>query len=163
MNVKVLMLYQDDPKKCTAARLVKFDMAYKVKSIGSKDLVLDPFSDLVLTNQDRTRARSIVGIDCSWNLNERSFPRRFGKLCRRLPTLLAGNPTNYAKHNKLSTVEALAAALFILGFDNQAFGLLDKFKWGHTFYELNRYLLQDYSKAESSSDIEFISNNYLKT
>ena len=162
MKIKILMLYQDDPRKCTAEKLIKFDMARKIKNIGNGDLVLDPFADTILTNRDRLKSRSIVGIDCSWNLNEHSFPRRFGKLSRKLPHLLAGNPINYAKRDKLSTVEALSAALFILGFNDQAFSLLDKFKWGHTFYELNRYLLKDYSKAETSSDIESISDDYLQ-
>ncbi len=161
MNLKVVMLQQDDPKRCTAAKLLKFDMVHKTRNIGSRDLVLDPFADIMLTRQDRTKTRSIVAIDCSWNLNSRSLPGHFGKLCRKLPPLLAGNPTNYAKINKLSTVEALSAALFLLGFDEQAFGLLDKFKWGHTFYELNQYLLRDYSVAETSSDIMAICDKYL--
>ena len=53
---------------------------------------------------------------------------------------------NYSKLNKLTTVEALSASLFILGFNEQALELLDKFKWGHTFYSLNQNLLNDYSK-----------------
>ena len=39
------MFYQDDPKKCTAAKMVKFGLAKSIKKIGSKGLVLDPFSE----------------------------------------------------------------------------------------------------------------------
>ena len=63
--------------------------------------------------------------------------------------MLAGNPVNYSKLNKLTTVEALAAAVYILGDTDMATTLLDKFKWGHTFFALNKNILEDYSKAES--------------
>jgi len=38
--------------------------------------------------------------------------------------------------------------------------LLNKFKWGHTFYELNQNLLNDYSKAENEDEIQTILNDY---
>ena len=43
----------------------------------------------------------------------------------------------------------MSASLFILGFKEQSLELLDKFKWGHTFYELNHNLLDEYSKLEN--------------
>ena len=46
------MFYQDDPKKCTAAKMVKFGLAKNIKKIGSKGLVLDPFSDKTLLPKD---------------------------------------------------------------------------------------------------------------
>jgi pre-rRNA-processing protein TSR3 len=67
---------------------------------------------------------------------------------------------NYSKLNKLTTAEALAASLFILGFKEQSLELLDKFKWGHTFYELNQNLLKEYSKLENESQIELILKDY---
>jgi pre-rRNA-processing protein TSR3 len=67
--------------------------------------------------------------------------------------LLAGNPTNYAKATKLSTVEALAAALFIAGFRDEAQKILSIFIWGHTFFELNAELLEAYSAAKDSSEV----------
>ena len=48
------MFYQDDPKKCTAAKMVKFGLAKNIKKIGSKGLVLDPFSDKTLLPKDRS-------------------------------------------------------------------------------------------------------------
>jgi pre-rRNA-processing protein TSR3 len=67
--------------------------------------------------------------------------------------LFAGNPTNYSKATKLSTVEALAGALYIAGFNDEATKLLSIFVWGHTFLELNANLLENYSLAKDSADI----------
>jgi pre-rRNA-processing protein TSR3 len=41
-----------------------------------------------------------------------------------------------------------------------ALELLDKFKWGHTFYELNQELLNDYSKLESEDEINPLLQEY---
>ena len=46
------MFYQDDPRKCTAAKIVKFGLASKTKKINSKGLVLDPFSEKTLLPKD---------------------------------------------------------------------------------------------------------------
>ena len=128
------MFYQDDPKKCTAAKMVKFGLAKNIKKIGSKGLVLDPFAEKTLLPKDRSLVSAIVGIDCSWNLADHAFSQKFNGIKRKLPPLLAGNPVNYSK--------------------------LNKFKWGHTFYELNQNLLNDYSKAESEEQIQTILVDY---
>ena len=100
-----------------------------------------------------------MGIDCSWNLAVKTLSeKKFTGIQRKLPPLLAGNPVNYSKLGKLTTVEALSAALFILGSKQQGLELLDKFKWGHTFYDLNKNLLDEYSKVEGESQIEPISS-----
>ncbi|MBC8251845.1 MAG: DUF367 family protein [Nitrosopumilus sp.] len=160
MKLQVLMFYQDDPKKCTAAKMVKFGLAHNIRKIGNKGLVLDPFSDKTLLPKDRSKINSIVGIDCSWNLADQAFSKKFNGIKRKLPPLLAGNPVNYSKLNKLTTVEALSAALFILGFKEQGMELLDKFKWGHTFYELNQNLLNEYLKLENEDQINLILKDF---
>ncbi len=160
MRLQVLMLYQDDPKKCTAAKMIRFGLAQSVKKIGNKGMVLDPFSERFLLPRDKNSISSIVGVDCSWNLAEQAFSKRFNGIRRKLPPLLAGNPVNYSKLNKLTTIEAVSASLFILGFAQQGMDLLDKFKWGHTFYELNQNLLHDYTNAKKEGDIESILNDY---
>jgi len=160
MKLQVLMFYQDDPKKCTAAKMIKFGLAQNIKKIGSRGLVLDPFSEKTLLPKDKSLIHSIIGIDCSWNLADQAFSKNFAGIKRKLPPLLAGNPVNYSKLNKLTTVEALAASLFIIGSKKQAMGLLDKFKWGHTFYELNQNLLDEYSKLENKYQIELILKDY---
>jgi len=154
------MFYQDDPKKCTAAKMVKFGIAKNIKKIGNRGIVLDPFSEKTLLPKDKSLANTLIGIDCSWSLAERAFSKKFNGIKRKLPPLLAGNPVNYAKFNKLTTAEALSASLFILGFKDEALEILDKFKWGHTFYELNQNLLDEYSKLESEDQIDVILKEY---
>ena len=160
MKLQVLMFYQDDPKKCTAAKMVKFGLAKSIKKIGSKGLVLDPFSDKTLLPKDRSLISAIVGIDCSWNLADHAFSQKFNGIKRKLPPLLAGNPVNYSKLNKLTTAEALSGSLYILGFKEQSLELLNKFKWGHTFYELNQNLLNDYSQSTTEEEIKTIVSDY---
>jgi len=160
MQVNVLLLKQDDPKKCTAAKLVKYKLAKNIKKISKNTLVLDPFSSKTLLRNDRKRVKSITAIDCSWNLADQTFTKQYPGLRRKLPPLFAGNPVNYSKIGKLSSVEAIAGAAFILGLNDLAHELLDKFKWGHTFYELNKDLLDDYSKIESEEEIPQLLKEY---
>jgi pre-rRNA-processing protein TSR3 len=160
MQIQVLMFKQDDPKKCTAAKLVKFGIAKSVRNTSSKTLILDPFADEVILRNDRLVVDSITGIDCSWELAQKIFVRKFFGMHRKLPPLFAGNPVNYSKLNKLTTVEAMAGALFIMEFDDLAHKMLNKFKWGHTFYDLNKNLLEDYSKADSEDAIRSILKDY---
>jgi pre-rRNA-processing protein TSR3 len=150
------MLKQDDPKKCTAAKLVKFGLANNVHKTSNKTLVLDPFAEKTLLNKDKKLIRSVTGIDCSWSLADKTFVKKFTGIRRKLPPLFAGNPVNYSKLNKLTTVEAISAALYILGHQDMSLKMLDKFKWGHTFYELNKALLGEYSKLESENKINSI-------
>lgn len=160
MYVQVLMLKQDDPKKCTAAKLVKFGLARPIGRIQGSTIVLDPFAKTTLLRKDARIANSVTGIDCSWNLADSTFAKRFGGIPRKLPPLLAGNPVNYAKIGKLTTVEAIAGALFILGHGDLARSLLDKFNWGHTFFELNENLLNDYAHLELEEQIEPLLREY---
>jgi len=160
MRVNVLMYNQDDPKKCTAAKLVRFNLAKKVTNISKNTLTLDPFADHTLLNSDKNNIKSITGIDCSWNLADQTFIKKFGGVSRKLPYLLAGNSVNFSKLGKLTTVEAISASLYLLGFENQSTDLLSKFKWGHTFLDLNRNLLNDYQRATSEKQIEEIAKEY---
>lgn len=153
MKIQVLMLKQDDPKKCSAAKLVKFGLAKNVKKTSAKTLVLDPFAKKSIMPSDKKLSNSITAIDCSWNLADKAFATKFSGIHRKLPPLFAGNPVNYSKLNKLTTVEAIAATVFILGNKDLSLELLDKFKWGHTFFELNQNLLEDYSKLKSEDEI----------
>ena len=154
------MFRQDDPKKCSAAKIVKFKLATSVRTTKPNTLLLDPFAEKTLLRSDASLVNSITGIDCSWELAGKTFTKKFSGIARKLPPLLAGNPVNYSKLNKLTTVEAIAGAVFIMGFESLAHELLDKFKWGHTFYVLNRDLLEDYSKANSEEEISSIVKEY---
>ena len=162
MQAKVLMYKQDDPAKCTAAKLVRFGLAESIRFVGADTILLDPFSKIVLTSGDRVNCKSICAIDCSWEkaqvLLAKSKFKQHSR--RRLPALLAGNPVNYSKISKLTSVEALAASFFILGWRSMSENLLAKFKWGHTFLELNLEILDDYSKAPSDNDVRELERKY---
>ena len=160
MQVNVLLLKQDDPKKCTAAKLVKFGLAKTVKKTSDRTLVLDHFAKKTLIPNDKALVDFVTAIDCSWNHAYQSFSKKFSGIHRKLPPLLAGNPVNYSKFDKLTTVEAIAGALFILGHKNLGLELLRKFKWGHTFFELNHNLLNDYSKIDSEEQVSEILKEY---
>lgn len=140
--------------------MVKFKIATDVRKTTARNLVLDPFSKDFLLPKDNLLVKSIVGIDCSWNLADKAFSKTFSGIKRKLPPLLAGNPVNYSKLHKLTTAEAISASLFILGFKDDALNLLNKFKWGHTFYELNQNLLEEYSKLKSEEDLFAVLKEY---
>ena len=74
--------------------------------------------------------------------------------------MLAANPTNYARLGKLSSAEALTGALYILGEKELAAKMMDKFKWGHTFLELNANLLEDYADAETTEQVTKLEKEY---
>ncbi len=171
MRIEVLMRYQDDPKKCTAARLLKAGFARQIKKTTSNHkIILNPYSDKILFPSDRRVANTIVGIDCSWKLADGEFgtihnnikntPKHNQKTSRRLPPLLAGNAVNYAKVGMLTTAEAIAASLFIMGYDEQGHNILERFKWGHTFYDLNCNILSDYAKMSDGDDVMRIATDY---
>lgn len=158
--VKVFIFYmkQDDPKKCTSAKLFRFRLArpiFRLSNIPTRAIVLNPIAEQILTRKDRMiiEEKGLVAIDCSWEKADQVFERRLPGVNRRLPLLLAGNPTNYATLSKLSSLEALAAALYITGFKAQALRFLSIFKWGSTFSSLNEQPLDEYSKAEDHGKI----------
>ena len=162
LRVYVLLLKQDDPHKCTAAKLVKFGFAkalFNVRQIPKGSLVLNPMATRLVLPKDRN-LRSVVAIDCSWEKAQGEFRRGLPGLAKRLPTLLAANPTNYAKKHKLSSVEALSAASFIMGYKGIAEKLLSLFKWGDTFLTLNKELLEAYSSAASEEELSVIESQF---
>ena len=163
MKTLVFMLRQDDPSKCTAAKLVKFRLAQSIKYIDKNTLILNPFAEILLSKQDTKISNSVCAIDCSWKRADDIL--RHGRILlhgigRRLPMLLAANPINYSKVGVLSTAEALAGSLYILGYIQLAIELMNKFKWGHTFLELNSDLLKDYAKVENSRQVAELEKEY---
>ena len=132
----------------------------KITSLRSTTTLLHPFSEKTLLNNEKTTFHSITAVDCSWNKADEMFAKKYSGIPRKLPPLLAGNPVNYSKLNKLTTVEALASAAFILGNEELCSNLLAKFNWGHTFLELNENLLKDYQNAQSEDDVNSIIIEY---
>jgi pre-rRNA-processing protein TSR3 len=123
--------------------------------LPKRAVVLNPFSEVAFSpaDKDRIERYGLVGLDCSWEQAEKVLLKHVRGTSRCLPVLIAGNPVNFGKATKLSTVEALAAALYIVGFEEQASQLLSIFKWGHTFLELNYERLESYKNARDSSEI----------
>jgi pre-rRNA-processing protein TSR3 len=109
-------------------------------------------SSKTLSREDRelVQREGLVALDCSWNLSEDIFDRNIPGNNRRLPLLLAGNPTNYGIASRLSTAEALAAALMLTGFQQAAVHILSLFRWGETFLSLNHDPLESYAAASAS-------------
>ncbi len=157
---------QCDPKKCTASKLEKHGLlkSLKVNQIPRGGIVLDPFSNRAISREDQPPIldKGLVGIDCSWKKIEtmdRAFRSR--GIGRSLPYLVAANPVNYGIPTKLSSVEALAAALYITGFAKHAETILSIFKWGPHFLELNAEPLEEYAQAKTSKEIIEIQAAYL--
>lgn len=135
-----------DPKKCTALKLKKFGLLNIKKRITGKlkkAILLNPFGQKEISYSDRNliKKNGLIVIDCSWNklLKFREIHHKFS---RRLPSLIAANPVNYGKWEKLSSVEALAAALFLTGFKKEAKIITSKFHWGAQFWEINKEFLK---------------------
>jgi pre-rRNA-processing protein TSR3 len=163
LNVFVIDYGQDDPAKCTAKKMVQMGLATEVTKkfhASNTTIVLNPFAGTLLTPEDAGSAKSILALDCSWNLAQEVFFRKMGGKHRRLPGLLAGNPTNYSRLGILSSVEAVAATLFILGYEEDAREFLNIYKWGPTFETLNHEPLQEYSKATSELEVEEIERSF---
>lgn len=158
-RVYVLLMKQDDPRKCTAAKLARFRLAtpfYRTRQIPRGAIVLNPYSPKVIMPRDRKLAlvNGLVAVDCSWEKVDSAFAIHMPGDGRRLPTLLAANPVNYAKPHKLSSLEALAAALQVMGFQERAAQLLSIFKWGATFVTLNSAPLDAYASAMTEEEME---------
>lgn len=159
--------HQCDPKRCTAKKLARFGLVRlcnTIKKLPSGAILLDPTAERAFSPADWGKAqKGLVVLDCSWEEVERVFPllREKRMVRRALPFLLAANPVNYGKPFKLSSVEAFAAALYILGRKGRAEQILGKFSWGLGFLEFNRAPLEEYSKAISSAEVIEIQEGYM--
>ena len=133
----------------------------KTRFLPKRAVVLNPFSSTAFSPADRDRIEDfgLVALDCSWEHAEKVLLKHAKGTSRCLPILLAGNPVNFGKATKLATVEALAAALYIAGFKQEAEELLSIFVWGHTFLQLNYSALESYSTAEDSTEVVRIQND----
>lgn len=168
VRIAVYNARQCDPKKCTALKLEHHGLVRgvtQVRFLPKRAVVLNPFSEIAFSPADRDRIENfgLAALDCSWEKAERFLSTHVRGTSRCLPVLIAGNPVNFGKPTKLSTLEALVAALFIVGFREQASELLAMYKWGHTFLELNREMLETYAGAKDSADVvelqkQFIAN-----
>ncbi|MFX0209610.1 MAG: DUF367 family protein [Candidatus Hodarchaeota archaeon] len=165
---------QCDPKKCTGIKTWQKFRQNRLPSINGMrfvkrlsqiphfSLILNPLSEDILSYKDHKIfvQSGLTILDCSWNQAKEIFTKQFPNL-RRLPFLIAANPTNYGKPTKLTSVEALVAAFFILRDKNTAKELMSIFKWGNQFLTLNSNLLQDYARCSNMEELRRKELEYL--
>lgn len=149
-------MHQDDPRKSTMKKLERFGLAKSVPLVRlnrAVTLAHDSEKSLLPIFGKDISLHGIGVLEGSWNRSETLSAIRM-KRGLKLPTLLAANPVNYGKRFRLSSVEAVAAALFITGFQDFGIELLGKFTWGHVFYDLNREPLLEYSRCTSEEELK---------
>ena len=160
MELHVRYEGDDDPEKCTARRLARFDRVELHRSDRStpRGVVLNPHAERALSPADD--AGRLIALDCSWETaNEARFS--IAGAHRALPFLVAANPVNYGRPFQLTTAEALAAGLTILGEREGAERVLSTFNWGGTFLELNAEPLRRYAACADSSEVVAVQEEYL--
>jgi pre-rRNA-processing protein TSR3 len=152
-----LYAYRDnscDPRKCTVKKLERFGFLKiftVISQIPRNTLLLDPTAEQALSPADKN-VRSITVLDCSWEVLDTGKVRSW-RIRRALPFLVAANPVNFGKPCMLSSIEALAAALFITGDRERASAILSKVSWGLRFLEVNREPLDLYANASDSTEV----------
>jgi pre-rRNA-processing protein TSR3 len=163
----VYELKQDDPKKCTSRKLVRLGHAIPLSRpshVPRRAVVLNPLTQSVLTPRDRVTAErgGVAVIDCSWTKVTEAFASRQRGVNRRLPYLVAANPVHHGRLFELSSLEAFAAALTILGHGDQAKQIVRIYKWGPVFLALNQEPLAEYARAKSEDEVKAIENAYFR-
>jgi pre-rRNA-processing protein TSR3 len=145
--------------------MIKFGLAKSVNisSIPKGSVILSPFAEQALSPADRVHAvKALVVMDLTWtNIDE--FPRPKGMTERALPYLIASNPVNWGRPMELNSAEAVLASLIILGEDQQARELAERFNWGPEFIRINGEMLSEYANAADSTDVIRIQNEYLES
>lgn len=166
MDLHVRYEGDDDPDKCTARKLARFDLAELHRSDRATPygVVLNPHAERALSpadaDGDAETPSVLVALDCSW---ESAGEARFSLPGdhRALPYLVAANPVNFGRPMRLTTVEALAAALCIFGETAHAAKILGTFTWGETFLELNEEPLRRYAECADSGEVVAVQQEYL--
>jgi pre-rRNA-processing protein TSR3 len=151
---------------CTGMRLSKYGLMKDLK-INSRyqGILLTPTGKKIVSKEDYNiiKEKGICVIDCSWaKFNELHL--NLNKIeTRLLPHMVAVNPVNYGKAYKLSCVEAVSATLFLAGLYKEAEFLLDNFKWGRSFLEVNDEVLSLYKECNNDKDLKKVETDYLNT
>jgi pre-rRNA-processing protein TSR3 len=160
-----LYAYRDnscDPRKCTVKKLERAGFVKiftRLSQVPHNTLLLDPTAEQALSPADRF-VKSLTVLDCSWVVLDTGQVSSW-RIRRALPFLVAANPVNFGKPCTLSSVEALAAALFIMGEKDRAEQILAKLSWGIRFLEVNREPLELYAEAKDSTEIVKIQSLFI--
>ncbi|MFW9853906.1 MAG: DUF367 family protein [Candidatus Thorarchaeota archaeon] len=172
-SITIFHANQCDPKKCTGTKLWHFYRQGRFQNIKTLNLVrrfphiprfsiiLNPMAPNFLTSQDVDifERSGLTVLDCSWKQAEEIFEKHYTN-SRKLPLLIAANPVNYGRPEKLSSAEALAAALYLFGSIGMATDLLSVFKWGNQFWIMNAELLKDYVQCHNAEDFRTVAQSY---
>ena len=162
VSAHAVWLAQDDPKKNTAVLASKrgnLKLHKRINTLPKRGIILEPLCGKVFGPEDHAliiNGGSLVGLDCSWAHIEESVAqvmRRTRLQPRMLPLLLAANPVNWGKPGRLTTAEALATVLYLIGRVKQARDVLGAFRWGERFFELNKEPLDAYAQAQTSAEL----------
>ncbi|CAG5108100.1 Oidioi.mRNA.OKI2018_I69.chr1.g3632.t1.cds [Oikopleura dioica] len=150
---------QCDPKRCTGRRLERFK---KLKVIKQQQkchgISLTPIATEFISKKDAelVASKGLGVVDCSWaKLEETPLKKLKSGGNRILPMLIAGNPVNYGKPNRLTCVEAFSGT-------KEAAEVMEGFKWGHNFLEMNEEYLDRYQEAENSEEMRQIEEEIKK-
>ncbi|BGP15868.1 hypothetical protein JCM10213_005646 [Rhodosporidiobolus nylandii] len=146
-----------DPRKCSGKKLARHDLMQELR-VGQRfqGLVMSPKGTQVVCPADKeiVATAGVAVVECSWaRLDEIPFNKIKSPHERLLPYLVAANPVNYGKPYKLTCAEAIAAALYITGFDAQADLLMSKFSWGHSFWEVNGNIIERYRTCDGPESV----------
>ena len=157
----IRLIGNDHPRACTGRRLLRLGLAddpATATNPPATPILLDPYASEPLSQADRRTAErwGILAVDCSWNrLSTRGrLPPGIlnggSPVRRRLPFLIAANPQHYGRVGELNTVEALGAALYLLGHPSEAAELVQGFAGGSAFLEINRDRLVRLARAPNA-------------
>lgn len=174
--VTIYYANQCDKRKCTGIKTWQFFKQNRFQTIDKIQfteqfhriprfsLILNPLAPQILSIDDLPifLRSGLTVLDCSWNQAEVIFQRKFPN-SRSLPRLIAANPVNYGKPLKLSSVEALSTAFYLLHYEKTAEELLLAFRWGKQFIHLNGNLLKDYAMCKKLEDFKRVELEYFHT
>eukprot|EP00605_Chrysophyceae_sp_TOSAG23-4_P002905 GSChrysophyteH1.ASY1.ANO1.3200.1 assembled CDS len=150
VNICMWEFGQNDTKRDSGSKLCRLGYAGVLRIVSKED-------------REIVQQHGISGINCSWNrLDEIPFDKLGrGRNQRLLPLLLAANTVNYGKPFKMNTAEAMAACLYITGFQTDARTILAPFSYGSEFLRLNAEALNAYAACDTAADVTAIQQRLL--
>lgn len=156
-NMPSLAMYdfgQCDARRCSGQKLRRHGKLKVLrKSQPFKGVLLFHDCPTFLSREDEAivKQSGLCVVDCSWNKIEALTQGPLRPILarahvRKLPFLLAANPCHYGRPYELNCAEALAAGLFIAGFNQAAETVMASFSWGASFFGTNLKYLDKYDK-----------------